>query len=105
MDEAKFSITTKYVIDDFDTMLTMRYDRSAKLLLKAHKEALQLLEKSGALPRRNNGSSETSTSGPEKQAAGGNVPLCPSHGVSRQGKRGYYCPTKLENGCYCTWEA
>ena len=105
MDEAKFSITTKYMIDGFDTMLTMRDDRSIKELLKAHKAALGILIKQGATAGRNGGNGGKAAPGPTKETAQGSVPVCPEHGLSRQGKRGYYCPTKLESGCYCQWEA
>ena len=105
MDEAKFSITTKYTIAGFDTMLTMREDRSVGLLLKAHKTALELLLKQGATTGRNGGNGEKLKPGSVKEAGNGNVPVCSDHGVSRQGKRGYFCPTKLPDGSYCQWEA
>ena len=33
-----------------------------------------------------------------------NGPACPVHGKARQGKHGLYCPTKLEDGSWCTWK-
>jgi hypothetical protein len=105
MDEAKFSITTKYTIGGFDTMLTMRDDRSVKELLKAHKAALELLVKQGATTGRSSSNGEKLNPGATKQAGNGEAPVCPTHGVSRQGKRGYFCPTKLPDGSYCQWEA
>ena len=105
MDEARFSITTKYTIAGFDTMLTMRDDRSIKELLKAHKAALELLLKQGATAGRNGGNGGKVATGSVKEAGNGQAPVCPDHGVSRQGKRGLYCPAKLPDGSFCKWEA
>jgi hypothetical protein len=31
-------------------------------------------------------------------------PRCPDHGKMKQGKRGWYCPRKLDDGTWCTYK-
>jgi hypothetical protein len=40
---------------------------------------------------------------PVSQAA--DVPHCPTHGALRQGKRGWFCPTRLDDETWCTHRA
>jgi hypothetical protein len=32
-------------------------------------------------------------------------PRCPQHGRMKQGKKGWYCPRKLDDGSWCTYKA
>lgn len=30
-------------------------------------------------------------------------PQCPTHKTARPGKKGFFCPVKLDSGEFCTW--
>ena len=41
------------------------------------------------------------SNGNGRQAANPNA--CPEHGKANKGRRGLYCPSKLQDGSYCKW--
>ena len=105
MNEARFSITTKFDIGGFDSLLTIRDDDSLIALLKLNEEAIKGLQGQGAIPGRRWENNKASGTKNASRSDNHGAPECPVHHLSRLGKRGYFCPAREENGEYCTWEA
>ena len=81
--EAPTSITVKFAIRGFDTMLTLRGESGAEVLPKLQ-GALDWLQKAGASPTTRGGN--------------GNAPLCPAHGSPMKRSKlgsGWFCPKKI----------
>lgn len=77
MNEARFSINTKFNVEGFDSQLTIRGDESLIALLKLHNEALRTLINQGAVPeqRRENTKKPTTPAEPK-------IPTCRHCGQS-----------------------
>ena len=56
---------------------------------------------SGAAPDNN---PQPAAPAPGPGAQGQEQPKCPTHGLSRQGRWGLFCPKRLEDGSFCPWK-
>ena len=82
--EALFSLTLKGTIDGVDALLTVRGMTAAEF--QGNLAAMRgLLD--APTPASPQGQDET--------------PQCQAHGALRKGKRGWYCPHKLEDDTWC----
>ena len=83
--EAPISVTIKFGLRGFDTMLTIRGESGVEVLPKLQ-GALDWLQKAGAAPTTRGGNGNAG------------APLCPTHGTpmkrSQHGS-GWYCPQKV----------
>lgn len=59
-----------------------------------------------AAPSRSTAQRPQASSAPSPSVQNNNLPQCPTHHRSKEGKDGgYYCPTKLEDNTYCKWRS
>jgi hypothetical protein len=87
--EAPASVNVRLTIEGRECQLTLRDHDEARLLERLH---AVLAQYPLAQP-------------PSPPPQGEALPRCPEHGFLRKGKRGWYCPTKLADGSYCTHTA
>ena len=105
MQEAKFSFNIHFSIQGYNAQFTLRDDESGTKLLKLVPQLLKNLEDMGATPAQRCEASKNGSPADEKNHNGSGVPECPKHHTSKLGKRGYFCPTMLDGGKWCEWEA
>jgi hypothetical protein len=107
MIEAKHSVNIKANLRGFDVQVTVRTDDGD--IFAMFEVAMAKLEALGAVPerrwennRKGEGESKATKTQVSKEPA---FPVCPEHRVSRVGRNGYFCPTKLDDGTWCDWKA
>lgn len=81
--EAVFSLTLRGTMDGVEALLTARGQTAAEF--KANLQAIRGLLDAQA----------------PASPAGDTTPQCPTHGALRQGTRGWFCPTKLDDDTWC----
>jgi hypothetical protein len=86
--EALFSPTLKGKLDGIETLLTVRGMTSAEF--QHNLQSVRGLLDAPPAPQA-----------PASPLPAGDMPRCPAHGFLRKGKRGWYCPVKLQDGSWC----
>jgi hypothetical protein len=84
--EAPASANVRVHIDGREVQVTLRGTSEDDVLARVEK----VLARYPAPPQA-----------PKAPRQEGDTPRCPRHGKLRQGKRGWFCPRKLDDGTYC----
>jgi hypothetical protein len=87
--EAPASANVRIVIDGREVQVTLRGTSEDDVLARVEKVLARY---------------PTPAKAPQAQPQDGDTPRCPMHGTMKQGKRGWYCPRKLEDGSWCQYK-
>ena len=86
--EAPVSITLKATLHGHEVMVTLRGVDFASVKAQVEHASAWLRAQAPGSPQGQ----------PQGQ---GDTPQCPTHGLLRQGKRGWFCPHKLADDSWC----
>jgi hypothetical protein len=87
--EAPASANVRVIIDGREVQVTLRGTSEEDVLARVEKVLARY---------------PAPTKAPQAQPQGADTPRCPDHGTMKQGKRGWYCPRKLDDGSWCQYK-